>query len=74
MSLNVFLEVGYHACVGFSIGLQRLVMSLLGKNKRYSWLSPCLAFVRLVGVGYRRLFSSCVDVAGFVYGEVGYGE
>jgi len=71
---NVFLDVAYHAYVGFSMGLQRLVMGFVRVKGLSSELFVSLAIVKLFRVGYRLLFSVCRDVAVFLYGVFGYGS
>ena len=71
---NVFLDVTYHAYVGFSMRLQRLVMGFVRVKGLFSELFVSLAIVKLFRVGYRLLFSVCRDVAVFLYEVFGYGS
>ena len=71
---NVFLDVAVHAHVGFSMGLTRLASWRFSGKGLFSGLIVSLASVELFRVGYRLLFSACMDVAVFVNGMVKYGE
>ena len=74
MFLSGFLDVAIHARCCFSIVLMRLSLWRFSGKGLFSGFIVSLDTMRLVGVGYRLLFYPCVDVAGFVYGVVGYGE
>ena len=69
-----FLDVAIHAHVGFSIGLKRLASWRFSGKGLFSGFIVSLAIVKLFRVGYRLLFSACMDVAVFVNGMVKYGE
>ena len=71
---NVFLDVAVHAHVGFSMGLTRLASWRFSGKGLFSGFIVSLASVELFRVGYRLLFSACMDVAVFVNGMVKYGE
>ena len=68
------LDVAIHAHVGFSIGLKRLASWRFSGKGLFSGFIVSLAIVKLFRVGYRLLFSACMDVAVFVYGMVMYGN
>ena len=68
------LDVAIHAHVGFSIGLTRLSSWRFSGKSLFSGFIVSLASVELFRVGYRLLFSACMDVAVFVNGMVKYGN
>ena len=68
------MDAAVHAHVGFSMGLKRLYSWRFSGKGLFSELIVSLASVELFRVGYRLLFSACMDVAVFVYGMVKYGN
>ena len=68
------LDMAVHAHVGFSMGLKRLSSWRFSGKGLFSGFIVSLASVELFRVGYRLLFSACMDVAVFVYGMVKYGN